>query len=60
VGREVRGPEGVRCPSVGECQDRKTEVDVWVEEHSHRDGGECFQTGDLERGKHFKCKENIQ
>jgi hypothetical protein len=26
MGEEVFGPEGVRCPSVGECQGRKTGV----------------------------------
>jgi hypothetical protein len=39
---------------------------VWVGEHPHRgrgreDGIGGFRRGDLERGKHLKCKkENIQ
>jgi hypothetical protein len=30
VGGEALGPEGVRCPSVGECQSRRTGVGGWV------------------------------
>ena len=49
------GPEGVQCPSLGECYGRKTE---WGG-HPHRGrGGEDeiggLQRGDLERGKHLK------
>jgi hypothetical protein len=29
VGGEVLGPEGVRYPSVGECQGRRTGVGAW-------------------------------
>jgi hypothetical protein len=30
VGGEALGPEGVRCPSVGECQRGKTGVGGWM------------------------------
>lgn len=50
----VLGPEGVQCPSVGECQGGKARVGEWVGEHPHRDGGEemdwGFRRGDLECG----------
>jgi hypothetical protein len=36
---EALGPEGLRCPSVGECQGRKAGVGEWVEEHPHRGRG---------------------
>ena len=50
-----------RCPSVGECQGRKTGVGRWVLEHPYRESGRLngvgsFLRGDLERGKHLKCK----
>jgi hypothetical protein len=40
VGEAALGPEGVRCPNVGECQDRETGVGGWLEEHPHRSRGE--------------------
>jgi hypothetical protein len=52
----VLGPEGVRCPSVGKCQGRKAGVGGLVGEHPHRGRGGGFWKGDLERGKHLKCK----
>jgi hypothetical protein len=60
VGGEALGPEGVQCPSVGECQGRKTGAGGWVGEHPHRgrrggDGIGGFRRGDLEKGKHLKC-----
>jgi hypothetical protein len=53
VGGEALGPEGVRCPNVGECQGRKTGVGGWGE-HPPRDKGkgygiEGFWRGDLSR-----------
>jgi hypothetical protein len=52
------GPEGVQCPSVGECQGGKTGVGGWEHPHRGRErfgiGG--FQRAFLERGKHLKCK----
>lgn len=59
---EAHGPEGVQCPNVGECQGGKTGMGGWVGEHPHRgrgreDGTGSFQGGDLERGKHLKCKK---
>jgi hypothetical protein len=61
VGEKALGPEGVWCPSVGECQAGKTGVRGWVGEHPHRGRGRGekiggFQRGDLKRGKHLKCK----
>jgi hypothetical protein len=67
VGGEALRPEDVQCPSVGECQRGKTGVGGWVGEHPQRgwggggrgggDGmGWASQRGDLESGKHLKCK----
>jgi hypothetical protein len=36
VGGEALGPEGVQCPSVGECQGGNMGVGGWVREHPHR------------------------
>ena len=36
VGGEDLGPEGVQCPSVGECQGRRTGVGGSVGAHPHR------------------------
>ena len=38
-GGEALGPEGVRCPNVGECQGGKIGVGVWVGEYPHRGRG---------------------
>jgi hypothetical protein len=60
VGREALGPEGVQCPSIGECQCGRMGVGRgW--EHLQRIRGRDdeiggFQRGDLERGKYLKCK----
>ena len=55
VGGVALGPEGVQCPSVGECKGWKVGVGRWVVEHPHRgrekeDGIGGFWRGDLERG----------
>jgi hypothetical protein len=61
VGGEALGPEGVRCTSVGECQDGKTGMsEGWgstlIEAGGGGwDGGGLWR-GDLERGKHLKFK----
>ena len=44
VGGEALGPEGVQCPSIGECQGER--MGEWVEEHPHRGRGK----GDGMRG----------
>jgi hypothetical protein len=61
VGGEALGLEGVRWPSVGECQDWRTGMGGWVggapswrQGEGEWDGG--LQRGDLEKGKHLKCK----
>jgi hypothetical protein len=60
VGGATLGLEGVRCPSVGKCQGGETEVGAWgstlIEAEGGEDGIGGFQRGDLERGKHLKCK----
>jgi hypothetical protein len=60
VGGEVLRPKGTQCPSIGECQGRKTGVGGWMGEHPHRGrgrgGNKGFLKGDLEREKHLKCK----
>jgi hypothetical protein len=40
VGGTALGPEGVRYPSVGECQGGKVGVGGWVGEHPYRGRGE--------------------
>ena len=49
MGGEVLGPEKDTCPSVGECKDRESGVDVLV---SRRRGDEIgiFQKVSQERG----------
>jgi hypothetical protein len=47
VGGEALGLEGVRCPSVGECQGRRTGVGGCVGEHLHRGRGD--EIGELRR-----------
>jgi hypothetical protein len=59
VGGAALGPEGVRCPSVGKCQGRKTGGGGWgstlIEaERGDRIGG--FWRGDLDRGKQISKK----
>jgi hypothetical protein len=39
VREEALGPEGVRCPNVGECQGRKSGVGEWVRLYPHRGRG---------------------
>jgi hypothetical protein len=39
VGGVDLSPVGVQCPSVGECQGRKTGEYVWVGKHPHRSRG---------------------
>jgi hypothetical protein len=61
VGGATHGPEGVRCPSLGECQGGRMGVGGRVGEHPHRgrgrwDGIGVFRRGDLEGGKYLKCK----
>jgi hypothetical protein len=41
------GPRGVRYPSVGECQGRKTEVGRWVGKHPHIGRGRGDGIGDF-------------
>ena len=36
MGGEALGPVKAQCPSVGECQGRKTGMDGGVGEHPHR------------------------
>jgi hypothetical protein len=36
MGGQALGPEGVPCPSVGECQGGKTGVGRWLGHHPHR------------------------
>jgi hypothetical protein len=44
------GPEGVQCPSVGGCQDKRAREGGWVEEHPHRGRGKgIWYRGFLER-----------
>jgi hypothetical protein len=47
---EALGPEGVLCPSVGECQGRESGVGGWVGEHTHRSRGKVGGIGGLQRG----------
>ena len=61
MGKEVLGPEGIQCPSVGEYEDRKMGMGGWVGKHPHRgrgrrDGIGDFCRRDLERGKYLKYK----
>ena len=44
------GPEGVRCPSVGECQGWKAGVDGWVGEYPQRGSGRVDGIGSFGRG----------
>ena len=44
-GRSGPWPKGVRCPSVGECQDGKLGVSGWVWEYSHRGKGKGHGIG---------------
>jgi hypothetical protein len=37
---EALRPEGVQCPSVGDCKGRKEGVGRWVEEYPHRGRGQ--------------------
>jgi hypothetical protein len=57
VGGVALRPEGVRCPSVGECQGRKAGVSGWVGEHSCRGrelgDGTGFLKGTPGKGKTF-------
>jgi hypothetical protein len=39
MGVKAFGPVKAPCPSVGECQGGKADVDGWVREHSHRSRG---------------------
>jgi hypothetical protein len=61
VGGVTLRPEGVRCPSVWECQGGKTAVGEWIGDHPYRgkgkeDGIGGFQRSNLKRGKLLKCK----
>ena len=61
MGGEFLGSEGVQRPSVGEFQGGKKGVGKRLREHPHRSRGRVdrignFQRGDLEKGKHLKCK----
>jgi hypothetical protein len=59
VGGEALEPEVVPCPSVGECQGGKMGVGRWgstLIEAGRGGDGIGFRRGDLERGKHLKCK----
>jgi hypothetical protein len=40
----------VRCPSIAECQYRRTGVGGWVREHPHRNRGREDGIGDFQRG----------
>ena len=58
---EALRPEGIPCPSVGECQRGKVGVGGWVGEHPHRSRGREDRIGgflrvDLERGNILNCK----
>jgi hypothetical protein len=55
VGEEGLEPEGVWCPSVGECQGRRMGVGRRVEEQGEGVWDRGFWREDLERGKHLKC-----
>jgi hypothetical protein len=55
VGGQVFGPVKARCPSVRECQDRKSGVGRLVS-RGRGDGIGGFQRGKQERGQHLKCK----
>ena len=59
MGGVALGPEGVRCHSLGECQGGKMGVGGWRSTLIEAGGGGGdggFRRGDLERGKHLKCK----
>ena len=56
MGGKALGPEGVRCPNVGECQGGKTGVGEWVRWGSTLIEAGGGRMGNLERGKHLKCK----
>ena len=57
VGGEAFGPEGVRCPSVGEGCGWKTGVGGLGKTLIETEGGNGdFQRGDLERRRLLKCK----
>jgi hypothetical protein len=45
------GPEGVRCPSVGEYQGGRMRVDGWVGEHPHRGTEERGWDREFPKGK---------
>jgi hypothetical protein len=57
VGRETLGPEGVQCPNVEECQDRRMGVGGW--ESTLIETGEGgwdrgFRKGRPRKGKTFE------
>jgi hypothetical protein len=58
MGGEALGPEGIRCPSVGECLGGKTGVGGWVggwvREHPHRGRVSRMGLGRPVKGKTFK------
>jgi hypothetical protein len=57
VGGEALGPEGVLCPSVGECQSGRTEEGGWESTIIEAGGGGMewgFQRVDLGRGNTFE------
>jgi hypothetical protein len=45
MGGATLGPEGLRCPSVGECQNWKEGVGELVGEQPHRGRGRMYWIG---------------
>ena len=59
MGGEALGPEGVQCPSVGECPERNTDGGGWEENTLIEAGGgegTGFSDGEPWKGKHLKYK----
>jgi hypothetical protein len=56
MGGEAFGPEVIQCPSVEECQRGKKRVGGWVSTLTESGGRGGGIVGDVEMGKHLKCK----
>jgi hypothetical protein len=55
MGGEALGPVKALCPSIGGCQGQEAEVGGLVSRGMAEEIGDVWR-GNLERGKHLKCK----